>query len=250
MGQGDSTPRDTPGVIGEVTWIADGDTLEVATADGALTVRLVAMNAPERGDCHADEALDHLIDTISGASVRLEIIATDQFDRALAHLFDGDRHLNLEMVSRGLAVAGTPDQDDPYGQTILDAEEHAYENRIGLWNPEACASRGEFPALTIDAGSSEPDPEGPDHENLGAELIVIRNDGDTVVDLEGWTIRDESSRHRFLFMAGMSISPGDEMLVTSDSPPWDPGGTPVWNNDGDMALLQNADGAVVARWRY
>jgi hypothetical protein len=38
--------------------------------------------------------------------------------------------------------------------------------------------------------------------------------------------------------------------VTSDNPGWEPGGTPVWNNDGDMALLLTTGGAVASRQRY
>ena len=39
-------------------------------------------------------------------------------------------------------------------------------------------------------------------------------------------------------------------MVTSADPGWDPGGGPVWNNSGDMALLLDRHGRVVARWRY
>lgn len=236
--------------MGEVTWIADGDTIDVDTNDGDVTVRLVATNAPERGECYADEAHDHLIDALSGTTVRLEVLGVDQFDRALAHVFVGDRHMNLEMVELGLALASTPDEGDPYGAVVLGAEESAFADRTGLWSPDACGGHGDVAALSIGVASSRPDPVGPDEENLDAELIAIRNDGDVVVDLEGWTLRDESSRHRFRFGAGATIAPGEVLSVSSDAPGWTPGGSPVWNNGGDMALLQDPDGVVVARWRY
>src|SRR5687767_8310768 len=41
----------------EVVSITDGDTIEVADGSGALaTVRLIGINAPESGECFADEA--------------------------------------------------------------------------------------------------------------------------------------------------------------------------------------------------
>jgi hypothetical protein len=40
------------------------------------------------------------------------------------------------------------------------------------------------------------------------------------------------------------------MTISSADLAWDPGGSPVWNNDGDMALLLDRDGRVVDRWRY
>lgn len=249
-GPGGATPSIAEGVTGEVIWIHDGDTVDVGTADGTVTVRLVAINAPERGECFADQALDHLVGTLEGATVLIETAGIDQFDRTLAHVFAADRHVNLDMVAMGLALASTPDETDPYRAAILDAEESAYSNRTGLWATDACGDPGEPPALSIDTRASQPDPDGPDEANLHAELIVIRNEGDEPVDLDGWMIRDESARHRFTFAANASIAPGESLAVTSDSPGWEPGDGPVWNNGGDMVLVQDPDGNVVARWRY
>lgn len=154
------------------------------------------------------------------------------------------------MVVSGFAVASTPDESDPYRQAILDAEETAFSSRTGLWAADACGGSGNLAPISIDAEASLPDPDGPDDQNLRAELIVIDNGGSSAVDLDGWTIRDESTRHRFRFADGISIAPGDSIVVTSDAPGWDPGGSPVWNNSGDMALVQDPHGNVVARWRY
>lgn len=249
-GSGD-TPQPIGGEItGEVTWVDDGDTIDVETEDGLVDVRLTAINAPDRGECFADRALDHLIQTLRRETVRLEATGVDQFDRTLAHVFADDRHVNLEMVVLGLALASTPESSDPHREALLEAEETAYSNRTGLWGVDACGGSGDLAAISIDPGSSRPDPDGPDDQNLQAEFIVIDNHGGETIGLDGWTIRDESTRHRFTFANGISIAPGDSIVVTSDSPGWDPGDSPVWNNDGDMALVQDPDGNVVARWRY
>jgi hypothetical protein len=104
--------------------------------------------------------------------------------------------------------------------------------------------------VEIDAGISVVDPPGPDDETLDQEMVVLANRGGALVDLEGWILRDESSRHRYIFPAGATLGPGRALQVRSDDPRWAPGGEPVWNNDGDMALLQDRHGNVLSRWRY
>lgn len=247
----ETTPASTttPRTTGTITTVVDGDTIEVDTPDGSLSVRLVAINAPERGECYSDEAREYLAGD-EGSVATLEVVGVDQFDRALAHVFVGRRHLNLEMVARGLAIASTPAEGDVYGDEILGAEQDAYEQGLGLWNAGACGASRRPAAVAIDADRSHPDPSGPDDENLGAETITLVDEGTDDVDLSGWVLRDESSRNRYTFSDGVILEPGTGISVTSADPGWSPGGGPVWNNDGDMALLQDGLGTVVARWRY
>lgn len=233
---------------GEVTWIVDGDTIEVESGDGEVTVRLASINAPERDECYAEPALDHLIATLKGETVSLDVIGEDQFGRFLAHVFAGDRHVNLELVEQGLALASSPEEGDVHGESILDAEDEAFANRSGLWSETACGAE-QVPDVVFDPGSSVTDPAGPDDQDLSGEAIAVRNTGTEIVDLAGWILRDESSRHRFVF-GDIRIGGGETILVSSADVGWDPGGSPVWNNGGDMALLQLPDGTVVARWRY
>lgn len=233
-----------------MTRIADGDTIDVGGSDGQITVRLVAINAPDRGECYATQGLDHLIDNLNNEQVRLEVVGEDQFGRTLAHVFRGDHHVNLEMVELGLALASTPDETDPYREPILRAENEAFATKTGLWSATACGSEPPIPNVAIDPEGSVVDPPGPDDQDLAAEVLVVVNDGADPIDLSGWIIRDESTRHRFTFPSGTTIGPGGSVSVTSADARWDPGDSPVWNNDGDMALLQMPDGTVVSRWRY
>jgi hypothetical protein len=133
---------------------------------------------------------------------------------------------------------------------MLSSEEDAFESRTGLWAADACGTADGLADVSIDPGQSVPDPPGPDGAGLHDEVMTVVNNGHESVDLTGWTLRDESSRHRFGFPGGTSIEPGDSHEVHSDAVGWDPGGTPVWNNDGDMALLLDPSGTVVSRWRY
>jgi hypothetical protein len=235
-------------VGGEVTWIVDGDTIEVLGPQDEVTVRLASINAPERDECYSEPGLDHLIATLKGKTVSLEVIGEDQFGRLLAHVFAGDRHVNLELVEKGLALASTPEEGDVHGEAILDAEDEAFANRTGLWSETACGAT-QVPDVGFEPGFSVTDPAGPDDQDLSGEEIAVRNKGTEIVDLVGWILRDESSRHRFVF-GDIRIGGGETIVVSSGDVGWDPAGSPVWNNGGDMALLQLPDGTVVARWRY
>ncbi|MFZ0013839.1 MAG: thermonuclease family protein [Acidimicrobiia bacterium] len=246
------TPGDEVGTTteAEVTWVVDGDTIEVAVSGGQITVRLLAINAPDDGECFADDGLDHLIETLKGRRVSLETFGEDQYGRALAHVFMEDRHVNVEMVEMGLALASTPGEGDPYRDEILEAEQVAFEGGMGLWSAAACGSRGLLPQVVIDPELSVIDAAGPDDQNLSGETLDLVNEGADAVDTSGWILRDESSRHRFVFPLASRLERGERLRVASDDPGWDPGASPVWNNDGDMALLQMPDGTVVSRWRY
>lgn len=211
-------------------------------------MRLAAINAPDFGECLHDEATAHLETTLSDAQISLEVVGIDQFDRTLAHVISEERHINLEMVSMGLALVSGP--DDAYQASLLDAEQLAFDSGLGLWAPEACGATPPLPDVAIDPTASEPNPRGPDEDRLGDEMVSIVNRGTATIDVGGWTVRDTSSRHRYIIPVGTVIGPGEVFEVRSDDPGWDPGDSPVWSNDGDMALLIDPLGTVVSRWRY
>jgi endonuclease YncB( thermonuclease family) len=235
---------------GEVTAVVDGDTIEVETRDWKATVRLAGINAPDRDECLNEEASDHLAATIAGTVVSLEILGTDQFDRTLAHVFARDSHINREMVATGLALVSDPAADDPHRASLLDAEAEAVDSARRMWGADACGADGDLADVVIDPTASVPDPPGPDDTALHDEVIAIVNRSTESIDLSGWALRDTSSRHRYTFPEGTAIDPEEALAVRSDARDWDPGGTPVWNNDGDMALLLDPLGTVVSHWRY
>ncbi|MGB7859005.1 MAG: lamin tail domain-containing protein [Acidimicrobiia bacterium] len=244
-----STEPASAEVTGTVTEVFDGDTVVVDTAAAKVTVRLIGINAPESGECHYTQSSDFLEDRVAGEVIRMNERGVDQFDRTLATLWVGDVNINQLMVSKGMAIASVSSDLEQPGELYLDDEESAYQDRIGLWSPDACGS-GTSARVIIDGDLSTPDPPGPDDQVLDDETIVIVNATIDPVDLSGWAIRDESSRHRYLFKAGTIVPSSSRITVSSSDPAWDPGGSPVWNNDGDMALLLDQHGNVVGRWRY
>jgi hypothetical protein len=131
------------------------------------------------------------------------------------------------------------------------AEEAAYTSRAGLWSQSACGPVGPTEISIHDVVFDAP---GDDEENPNGEYAVIGNDGEPV-DLSGWVLRDESSTHRFRFPKGFVLGRGEVVLIRSGCGEEIPGELywcadgAVWSNGGDMALLLDQYGNVVARLR-
>lgn len=242
-GAGTSGPADS---AVSVVRIIDGDSLILGTATGEVELRLSGINTPERGECHHAEAEEALAILVDRTRLSLAIEGTDQFGRALGRLSADGVDVALELVrgGHGVAVAAASNLAD-----LLAGEDAAHAEGLGMWAPDACGT-GPLPLLGFDQRSSSPDPPGRDEEMLGAEVMAIVSRDDSTVDLSGWVLRDGSSRHRYTFPAGTLLGPGDRLEITSADPRWSPGGSPVWSNRGDIALLLDASGRVAARWRY
>lgn len=237
----------SPIIEATVVAVFDGDSILVEDREGQREVRLDGVNAPETEECFHREATDYLVANLEGRQVSLEVTGIDQFGRTLAHVHQGDTYVNFDLVSRGLAIATTPRNGGL--ATLVEAEEAAAASGRGLWGPESCGV-GPIPLIVIDFDRSVVNPPGPDHQVLDQEIVVLANPGNTEVDLTGWTLRDESSRHRFRFAEGTKLGSGERLTVTSADPGWSPGDSPVWNNDGDLILVLDQAGRVVARFRY
>lgn len=95
-------------------------------------------------------------------------------------------------------------------------------------------------------------PEGRDVEG---EYVRISNSGDTPVDLTGWTLRDQASKHTYTFPA-FTLAPGAEVQLWTKRGEDDAANlfwgsrSAIWNNEGDTAILSDADGDEVARFSY
>lgn len=238
--------------LAEVLWVDDGDTIHVSVGDDSLTLRLIGVNAPEHDECFGDAARDYLIGEIDGTHIGITRYGTDQFGRTLADVWQGDVLLNISLVRIGMATALRSDRQYPNNQVMLAAENSAYEEGVGMWSPMACEASGDVPEIEFDLAQSQLNPDGPDDEVLDSEWIAIVNRGEETVDMSGWTLRDASSRNRLSFPGGVTLQPGQELRITSGCssvPSWC-GTTSIWNNDGDLALLLDHHGRVVARARY
>jgi endonuclease YncB( thermonuclease family) len=238
------SPPDGVGAIVDV--VRDGDSIAVIVDGRSDEVRIVGINAPGSDECFGDEARA-LLTAMAGDEVVLVEQGRDQYGRILATTYSGADDLGLAMIEAGGALAESVDH--PLLARYLAAEQTAFSSRVGMWAPDAC---GPATGAVVRIEQVVADPPGRDETNLDGESVTITADAPT--DLGGWVLRDESTVHRYTFPAGFVLQGSVSVLVGcgDDSPTvlhWCADG-PVWNNDGDTALLQDTHGDVVARFRY
>ncbi|HEY5889757.1 MAG TPA: lamin tail domain-containing protein [Acidimicrobiia bacterium] len=230
--------------------ITDGDTIQVELADGTIEpLRLIGINTPEKNECWAPEAtlaLANMIPVGTEVGITVDVSDRDQFDRLLRYIWVGTFSINEEMIRRGAAISRRYPPDTALADRFEVAQVAAQENRLGLWAPDACGPPADA-ALTI--VSLFYDAPGNDNENLNEEWIRIRNDGDNLVDMTGWGIKDESASNRYEFPVGFVLAAGEYVTVYSGCGSdfgldlyWCSVGSAIWNNDGDTAFLTDPNG--------
>lgn len=121
-------------LIGKVVKILDGDTIRIANAlIQVKTVRLNGVDAPEKGQDFAGEAVREL-EKLVGHFVRVETVEVDQYNRVLAEVYTEDgRWLNHKAVADGLAWRYKKYSKD---ERLAKAEDYAREAKVGIWSKE------------------------------------------------------------------------------------------------------------------
>uniref|UniRef100_UPI0013754639 lamin tail domain-containing protein n=1 Tax=Candidatus Oscillochloris fontis TaxID=2496868 RepID=UPI0013754639 len=98
----------------------------------------------------------------------------------------------------------------------------------------------------------EYDPPGRD---LDGEYVLIWNNSETPVKMNGWTLSDNDGKHTFTFR-NYTLAPNAEIKVWSKRGKTGGGNfywsnrTAIWNNDGDTGTLKDADGNVISTYSY
>lgn len=234
--------------------LADGDSFDITWSDTGEQdeVRLFGINAPEGDACFGQEARSVLDVLIGDDGLLIEIVEDeDDFRRVLGNVWVGDIFINATLVELGAALALS--DGGQHARLITDAQERAESAGAGLWSPDRC---GPPAAAALRIVWIESDAPGRDDQNKNGEWIQIANDGPTPVDMTGWSIRDESTRHRYSFPANFMLAAGAEVRVFSgcgddgvDELYWCDA-DPVWNNGGDTGFLVDADGRFVDTRSY
>lgn len=118
-----------------VTRVIDGDTVDVCCPEAR--VRLLGIDAPERGEPFFDEAAEVVKHLTLGQPIRLEKCEeeADRYGRLLRHVFAGATHVNRELVAAGLARAYdfSLNLNPCYEDELREAESDARWERLGLW---------------------------------------------------------------------------------------------------------------------
>jgi len=122
-----------------ITRVVDGDTLRIRYEGEEMPVRLLCIDAPERGQAPwGDRAKQRLRAIVpENTIVQIRDDGLDRYGRLLAEVFVSGVSVNLQLVQEGMAAVprqylGNCDEPDRY----LSAEIQAQQNRRGLWSQE------------------------------------------------------------------------------------------------------------------
>jgi len=218
---------------GVVVQVADGDTI-LFRADGSEEierVRLLGNNTPEvRGfegqnfeadQCGGPEASELLASILPpGTAVQLRSLNVDSTSRGRLQRFvfalnpaTGEFDIDPQaIVARaGLAMWFTIRSEASMSATYRLLIEQAQRENLGIWNPEFCG-----PIEQPDAQLSVIvvwDAPGNDALNVNGESMIVRNIGNSPVDVSGWLLRDSSLEGWFTFPQGQVIAPNDYRVV-------------------------------------
>jgi endonuclease YncB( thermonuclease family) len=112
-----------------VTYVPDGDSLVVLINGRKDRVRIVGVDAPEKGQPFANRSRDFTRSLCSGKTVTLSARGRDKYQRILAEASVDGINVGHELVKAGLAWS----YDD--GDTTVKAfESQARAARRGLWS--------------------------------------------------------------------------------------------------------------------
>lgn len=162
-----------------------------------------------------------------------------------------------EALSSGVAglAPDKPASDSPTAQTRLadvDIAPAARDTRsfasggAGAVADKAATDRG----VTI--VHVESNPAGND---TSSEYVQLANVSNTPVDMTGWVLRDQGSKHTFTFAGFVLAAQGDVKIWTGSGSDdasnlyWGKS-SPIWNNTGDVAILEDLSGSEVSRFGY
>src|SRR3989338_2253096 len=140
--------------------VIDGDTFYI---DQETRVRLLGIDAPEKGACYYKESSQALKDLIEGQRVKLEKDITDKdiYGRLLRYailVVDGGDNIliNDYLVSHGFAFAERIPPDKHYRELLISGEEDARREKTGLWG--ACVYPGNDESDLRETDSAPDDP--------------------------------------------------------------------------------------------
>ncbi len=194
-----------------VTKVLDGDTLE---ADNQTRVRLLCINAPERGRAFYEEAKREL-EKLENKEVDLlrDKEDKDRYNRTLRYVFYGSSSINKKLLEKGLAHVYLC-EDLRFEKELRKEEQEAREDGKGIWKKSSSKCAGCIELLEL---------------NPEEEFFILKNDCEHSCSLEG---KDEANHFFKIELEGR-----EEKRIESKGN--------VWNNEGDSLFLRDEDGLVL-----
>ena len=115
---------------GKVVRVVDGDSVTVLHGREQVSVRLVAIDAPEHTQPFSIRSKRALEALVRGQTVLVVERGQDRYHRTLARIYRGDLDVNAEQVRQGMAWVYRHHSDD---RNLEQIEAEARKQRRGLW---------------------------------------------------------------------------------------------------------------------
>jgi endonuclease YncB( thermonuclease family) len=115
---------------GTIIRVIDGDTYIFLTSTGSFTVRMLAIDAPERDQPFSRESSEFLSQYLNQQAVT-RVNGTDKDERSVGTLYVNGRNINLLSIKAGYAWHYKRYSDD---KEYAAAEEYAQRNKLKIWS--------------------------------------------------------------------------------------------------------------------
>jgi micrococcal nuclease len=149
----------------QVVRIVDGDTFEIKGEDQEkITIRILNMTTPDRGECFYKETKQALSDLILNKKVRLEkdVSGVDSYERLLRHVYlpsgtekDDNIIVAKKMIETGMAQSYPVFPDVKYKTYLARFATEAQEDQLGVWG--ACVD--DLPKKFAETANAQPENE-------------------------------------------------------------------------------------------
>lgn len=202
-----------------VSRIIDGDTVVL---NNGKHVRLLGMNAPEKGEVGYEEAKDFLSEKIFNRKVTLVygIQKQDLYKRELAYIFLGNENIDLESVEKGYSGYYFPKGKTKYYSQFYRAWQNCMKENIGI-----CERRNE-PCLHFYWAPSK-------------DIFKITDVCSKNFNLKGYSVKDEG-RKKYVFSDKILKENESVTLISKDF-----NKTYVWTNSGDSVFVRDKNNKLI-----
>jgi endonuclease YncB( thermonuclease family) len=127
--------EDTLVLVGRVTNIVDGDTIDVQLQSGPIRVRIWGIDAPEHDQPYNAKAKEQLAKLVEGHDVELQPAGQTSYKRMVARVFVDGTDIDAAMVKRGFAMAERRYlRQFPDGKSYCTFEQSARSAKSGMWS--------------------------------------------------------------------------------------------------------------------
>ncbi len=131
------------GESARVTYVYDGDTVEVEINGRTYKVRYIGVDTPEIDQFYYEEASAENRKLVNNARVTLvrDVSNTDQYDRLLRYVYLADgTFVNAELLEGGYGRTINIEPDTHYEKEFAKLQQDAKDNQRGVWSDEQASS--------------------------------------------------------------------------------------------------------------